>query len=88
MCLYCVCGDQFGQLHPAPWPSYPLPYTSLPMGPVWPYGDLSEAAHILERLKRLEDRIGCGCDKEESKPDYIGIIRDALKQIEKERGFS
>ena len=85
MCTYCMIGDwQFRRnppFDPSPWPEIPtapLP----PMWQPWPLKDLVEFHDLLERVKKLEDALGCPC--EPNKADYIGILKKRIEELEKQ----
>jgi len=68
---------------PEPWPQYvpqPLPH-AFPVVP-WGHDRLAEFLDLLERVKRLEDQLGCPC--EPNKADYIGMLKERIEKLEKE----
>jgi hypothetical protein len=89
MCVYCVTGDEFfrDQRPPIwPWPA-PPPYVPMPATPPppdyhgWPIEQLKELLDVLERIKKLEDKMSCPCVA--SKADYLGILKKRIEELEK-----
>lgn len=83
MCAYCFCGDwQFR--HNPPWnpPGHPLIPTPVAPGPFipWDYTKLSEWMDLLQRIKDLEDKLGCPC--EPNKADYLTLVKERLARLE------
>jgi hypothetical protein len=85
MCTYCMIGDwQFR--HNPPWnPPFPSPLIPLPINPIpiqpWDAQKLIEFMDILRRVKELEDRLSCPC--EPNKADYLTILKDRIKALER-----
>ena len=88
MCTYCMIGDwQFRRDPPfTPGPQYPqVPAPTFPLPPTWapwPLDQLKEFADLLERVKKLEDALGCPC--EPNKADYIGMLKERIDVLEKQ----
>lgn len=85
MCTYCMIGDWTFRHDPPFYPApplvpQPLPYVPFPLTP-WPLDKLQEYLDLLERVKKLEDALGCPC--EPNKADYIGIIKKRIEALEK-----
>lgn len=89
MCMYCSMGDHTFKYDPpwspsdpiTPWPhTVPLPISPAPINP-WPLEQLKEYLDLLQKVKELEDKIGCPCDPE--KPDYLKLLGDRIKHLEK-----
>lgn len=84
MCVYCSMGDRFFRYDP-PWQMPPgTPYIPTPLNPQsppWPIDKLKEYLDLLERVKSLEDQLGCPC--EPNKADYIGLFRERIEALEK-----
>ena len=91
MCTYCMIGDwQFRRNPPFDaepyYPQIPQPITPLPQMPSWKPWDVSELKEfkdLLERVKKLEDALGCPC--EPNKADYIGILKQRIEELEKKQ---
>ena len=88
MCVYCFVGDWHFRRDP-PWeptdvPAWPAtvprPMTPGPIKP-WPADKLKELLDMLDRIKKLEDQLGCPC--EPNKADYIELIKQRLDELEK-----
>ena len=89
MCVYCVIGDwQFR--HNPPWKptDYPVWPPSIPVPPAfpqpfspWPVEQVREYLELLEKVKALEDQLGCPC--EPNKADYIGLLKKRVAALEK-----
>lgn len=91
MCVYCATGDEFFKdQHPPIWPWNPAPPPFVPLpSPLpepgyqgWDVDKLKELLDVLERIKKLEDSLGCPC--EASKADYLNLIKAKIAQIEAE----
>jgi hypothetical protein len=70
---------------PSPWPNtlpQPLPQPST--WHPWPLEKLKEFQDLLERVKKLEDQLGCPC--EPNKADYIGMLKKRIEDLEKLAG--
>lgn len=87
MCTYCMVADHFFRFNP-PWPVGPYPdypqHPLIPAGPLqppWPLDRLKEFQDLLQRVKELEDKLGCPC--EPNKADYLGLLRERIDQLEK-----
>jgi hypothetical protein len=81
MCTYCMIGDNYFRYNPPsqiPWQPL-LPQPALPPRP-WSLQEFQEFKDLLERVKALEDRLGCPC--EPNKIDYLKIIREAIERLE------
>lgn len=85
MCAYCMIGDwQFR--HNPPWdrglfqPLIPAPLPDVPVNP-WSVDQLKEYLDLLERVKALEDQLGCPC--EPNKADYIRLFKERIEALEK-----
>lgn len=91
MCIYCNMGDSIFRFdppwNPKKWPEDvpPSPFIPPAVTPVsdkvWPIEKLKEYLDILERIKALEDKIGCPCDP--NKADYIGLFKKRIAELEK-----
>lgn len=85
MCVYCNTGDFFFKQTPPwnpPWPSPLIPQPVVPL-PVkeWDLAPLRELLDLLERIKALEDKLGCPC--EPNKADYIKVLSNRITELEK-----
>lgn len=74
-----------------PFPQYTIPtvpsiLTPLsqprPLNPGWNAEKLQEYYDLLLKIKELEDRLGCACDGDRGKPDYLGIIKQQLDALQ------
>ena len=95
MCVYCMVGDFYDRYWPinpipTPQPYYPAPPQPIIIQPVVipdaeELARLKEMKDILERVKELEDKLGCPCDDpaQRGKPDYIKKIQARLEELEK-----
>lgn len=86
MCTYCMIGDWTFRHDPPfiPVPGIPYVPSPLPLSPSWqpwPLDKLQEYLDLLERVKKLEDALGCPC--EPNKADYIGILKKRIEALEK-----
>lgn len=88
MCTYCMIGDTFFRYDP-PWPIHrrdidPWRYIPTPISPApvesWPLEKLRDYLDLLERVKKLEDQLGCPC--EPNKADYIGLFKERIAKLE------
>lgn len=85
MCAYCMTGD-FMFRHNPPWyppthPQIPQPVAPLPQSwQPWGLGQLKEFQDLLERVKRIEDALGCPC--EPNKADYISLMKERIEKLE------
>lgn len=83
MCTYCMIGDHFFRYDP-PWqpapPLVPQPIYPLPHYEPWPVDRLKELHDLLDRVKKLEDALGCPC--EPAKADYITLIAERITKLE------
>jgi hypothetical protein len=86
MCVYCMISDHEWKWNPPknvpPNPLFPVPFV-LPRP--WSLEQFKEFQDLLNRVKALEDMLGCPCD-DPNKPDYLGIIKEAIEKLEQERG--
>lgn len=86
MCIYCFCGDHAFRYDP-PWQVEPnFPFIPRPINPdpwpnEWPVDRLRDYLELLERIKKLEDAMGCPC--EPNKADYIGMFKEQIEKLEK-----
>jgi hypothetical protein len=89
MCTYCLLADSMFR-HDPPWrphplnpwhPNIPSPVTNT-LNPFWGIDRLKEFQELLERIKKLEDKLGCEC-VEPAKPDYIKLVEQRIAQLEK-----
>lgn len=89
MCTYCMIGDwqfrRYPPFDPAPYPQIPQPLNPLPQWTPpwqpWTIDQLKEFQDLLERVKRMEDALGCPC--EPNKADYIGLLKERVEKLEK-----
>lgn len=94
MCTYCMMADHTFKYNP-PWPpnqfpQYPAfpdpwrnvsPYFPNPAPhPTWDYDRLKDYRELLERIKTLEEKVGC--PSEPNKADYLGLIDKRLAYLE------
>lgn len=85
MCVYCATGDEFFQsprppFIPNPWPpQIPAPIIVQPYQP-WPLDRVKDLLDVLERLKALEDKLGCPC--EPNKADYLTLLSERIAVLE------
>ena len=85
MCVYCMVGDfQFKTwppFIPDPWPpSVPYPPQLPPNYQPWPLEQTREYLDLLERVRELEDKLGCPC--EPNKADYVQMLKDRIAVLE------
>lgn len=87
MCVYCNMGDSWFR-HDPPWkinpvqqPLVPQPYQPYMPHIPWGIDKLKEYLEVLEKVKKLEEQIGCPC--EPNKADYIKLLEDRIKELEK-----
>ena len=85
MCTYCMIGDWQFRRDPPFIPTTPVPYLPQPILPPmwqpWQPPELKEFLDLLERVKKLEDALGCPC--EPNKADYIGLLKERIAELEK-----
>jgi hypothetical protein len=86
MCTYCMIGDWQFRRNPPFWPETPDPLIPMPSYPPpnwqpWGLEEVKEFKDLLERVKKLEDALGCPC--EPNKADYIGILKQRIEELEK-----
>jgi hypothetical protein len=87
MCVYCMIGDHPFKFDP-PWPVPATePYIPQPVVPLtpdyqpWKLDRLREYYDLLQRVKELEDRLGCPC--EPNKADYLKQFADRIAALER-----
>ena len=89
MRTYCMIGDWHFKYDP-PFRTDPQIYPQIPQPVIppaqivpWGLDKTKEFLDLLERVKRLEDALGCPC--EPNKADYIGILKERIEKLEKQQ---
>lgn len=93
MCVYCNLGDTWWKYDP-PWkrddlpyvpPSVPFPVQPLPQTwEPWSLEKLKEYHKLLKEVREMEDKLGCPC--EPNKADYVKLLEERIKELEKRLG--
>jgi hypothetical protein len=92
MCVYCAVGDFYNKWHPIEPAKLPEPVPLIVPTPVFPLPieqqeieRLKGFLDILERVKKIEDQLGCPCDAPEDrgKPDYLKKLTDRIAALER-----
>lgn len=86
MCCYCATGDFIFRHYP-PFPVDPFTFPTVPQPIIpmpyqaWDLAKLREYLELLEKIKEMEDKLGCPC--EPNKADYIGMLKTRIEELQK-----